>query len=848
MTNANRPAAESEVADGAILDVRADVVIIEGSTMTTTARASANGPRAPSPEDVDHGPGLAGRARLLPWRSLLTAAGELVAVGLVAPILAYLCLRLWRLPFGLSITYRGDELAGLTHVKGVDQTGWWFTNPMLGAPFGMEHYDFPHGGESIQVAMVRALGLFSDSPAAIMNAYFLLTFSLVAVSAMVVLRHLRFSLLLAAEIALLYSLLPFHFARHVGHIYRSGYFAAPLGALVLLWLAGYDGGYWHRTDDGERLRLRRDRLAITGVAVVLIAGTDVVAAAFAPAVAGVVGLLALLRSRDWRTLAACMTFGVATIFTVAVFNAPTLAYRQANGANPETVQRQLSEQEAFGLKLSRVILPSSVHPIDEFAELGRLPLDSRIRSENGQALGVLGVFGLIGGVAAALPLSGGGRRGGGRSDRAAAGDGEGTPSTQSNDARPGARSDHQDDARPERRQLAQVSGLLMILIIVIAVPSGLSYLTSVAGLEEIRTWNRIVVYLGFFALLCAAIGLEWVASGARRRGVPSIAIGAGLLVVGGLAVFDQAPGGTFPFEENIESWNQDAHFFHLVEESLAGEGAVDPMVFQLPVVDYPEPGRDDNILYEHFRGYLHTDNVAWSHGAMRGRPASAWQDQLELLPSAVALDGLAAAGFDGVYVDNLGYLDGGAHVRSLIPDAVTVADDRHFYYSLAARRAALEAEFTPAELDALAEEILYPVTPSLGDGFWVDTTATTNGVYVQATGDFRVESALDVSRPVTIGLSVLTDAGGGHRVELLDAEGRVLVSGVTGQDRRVDLEVLLDVPPEGLDLRLSTDSTEYSAAGDPRIIHMEMARLVTAGQAIGDRIAQSDEAGLASFN
>ncbi|MCP4225317.1 MAG: hypothetical protein GY773_18420, partial [Actinomycetia bacterium] len=194
-----------------------------------------------SPDPMSTPPGREPRRWPWPgrWRQLL---GELAALSIITLIISYLSLRLWRIPFGLALQYGGDELAALSHVKGVDETGWWFTNPRLGAPFGQEHYDFPHGGESLQVAMVKTLGLFSDAPAAIMNAYLLVTFVLVAISAHLVLRYLRFEVVVAGVVSVLYTFLPFHFAHLTPHIYRSGYFAAPVAALALLWLAGYDGG------------------------------------------------------------------------------------------------------------------------------------------------------------------------------------------------------------------------------------------------------------------------------------------------------------------------------------------------------------------------------------------------------------------------------------------------------------------------------------------------------------------------------------------------------------------------------------------------------------------------------
>ncbi|MEM9615704.1 MAG: hypothetical protein AAGA59_22400, partial [Actinomycetota bacterium] len=521
---------------------------------------------------------------------------------------------------------------------------------------------------------------------------------------------------------------------------------------------------------------------------------------------------------SWRTLGACLLFGIATIGTVVLFNVPTLSYRAENGANPETVQRQLSEQEAFALKISRVVLPSPNHPIEPLRELGELPMVSRIESEGGQALGIVGVVGLILGVAAALPLGAAVERG------------------------------TSLGGRPDRRQLQQISGLLMILSVLIAVPSGLSYLSAVAGLEEIRTWNRIVVYLGFFALVCAAVGLEGLGDRLRRRNVPPAVLGAGVLVVGAIGFYDQVPGTPFNYDTRIEAWNDDAHFFHLVEESLSADGAADPMVFQLPVVDYPEPGRPHLLAYDHFRGYIHTDDVAWSHGAMRGRPASAWQDHLEQLPSAVALDGLAAAGFDGIYLDSVGYADEGASVRGLIPDAITVSDDRQFYYSLAPRAADLAGRLSPTEQAELAAEILHPVLPEYGDGFHAASSAPSGGVFATDAATLRLVGTLDEDRPVTLGLTIFTAPGGGHQVWIYDGEGDELAS-VTSSvpGRTIDLEIPLVIPAQGVELRFVTDSPEYSGDGDPRDINIELARLVAVGRAVGATIAAADETGLTPF-
>ncbi|MEL7210277.1 MAG: hypothetical protein AAGK32_18940, partial [Actinomycetota bacterium] len=359
---------------------------------------------------------------------------------------------------------------------------------------------------------------------------------------------------------------------------------------------------------------------------------------------------------------------------------------------------------------------------------------------------------------------------------------------------------------PDRRQLRQASGLLMILILLIAVPSGFAYLASVAGFEEIRTWNRIVVYLGFFALLCAAIGLEGIGRRLQARGVPPAALALGLVLVGAVGWYDQAPAGRIPYEVRIEAWNRDAHFFDQLERSAVADQSAasgigdraEPMVFQLPVVDYPEPSDASLLAYDHFRAYLHTDETAWSHGAMRGRPASTWQRQLEVLPSAVVLDGLAAIGFDGLYVDKWGYADEGAHLRRLVPDPVTLEDDRQFYYSLAERSADLARRTTPEERAALADEVLYPVEPTYLDGFHVGSSAPSGGVFTTDDARLRLATTNGQPRAITLGLTIFTAPGGGHRVQLVDGDGRELATVVSGTpDRTVQIEVALDDGADG---------------------------------------------------
>src|SRR5205085_11717477 len=164
------------------------------------------------------------------------AVDVLAALGtaLLALAAAAWVLRLWRGDLAVPFSYQFDALQHAMFVKGILDHGWYVVNDSLGAPFGQQLYDFPQNGDNLQLLIIKGLGLFSGNFAVVLNLYFLLTFPLIALAAYVVLRRLGASPAVAAVCAVLYALLPYHFARRELHLFLSGYFAVPLGAYLVL--------------------------------------------------------------------------------------------------------------------------------------------------------------------------------------------------------------------------------------------------------------------------------------------------------------------------------------------------------------------------------------------------------------------------------------------------------------------------------------------------------------------------------------------------------------------------------------------------------------------------------------
>jgi hypothetical protein len=147
----------------------------------------------------------------------VTRRGDVLA-GLAAMVLslaaAIVVLELWDADLRVPFTYTGDGTLNLVFIKDVLENGWYFENSRLGAPNGLELYDYPViNGETLNLLFFRILGLGTDDPALVMNLFFLLTFPLTALTAFIVLRRLPVSRGIAVVVALLFSLLPYHFMR-----------------------------------------------------------------------------------------------------------------------------------------------------------------------------------------------------------------------------------------------------------------------------------------------------------------------------------------------------------------------------------------------------------------------------------------------------------------------------------------------------------------------------------------------------------------------------------------------------------------------------------------------------------
>jgi phosphoglycerol transferase len=599
-------------------------------------------------------------------------AVETAVVATVAWVWAFIELRFWSIPKRLPIDTRSDATLISAMVKTIGETGWYLDQPRLGAPFGQEFHDFPHGGETFQLVIVRAMMAVIGDWGLVINLYFLAGFGVLAAVTFLVLRSLRFAAVPAGVAAVLYTFLPYHVHHGEMHLWRSAYVTAPLAGLLLVWATSWRERFLvDPTATGRgtlRGNLRTKRVLLAVAVAVVIAGTETMTTAFTMTLLVAGAFVGALVWREPLRLAVAGALVAVMAATFLVLSVPTLVHFSANDTNEEAGSRLVTESELWGLKLIKVITPEPDHRIDALGSIGRKAQeDTFFTSENGQALGILGTIGFIGALLGAFK-----RR----------------PTRPRPDVRPGW----------DREVLDEHATTYTLLSVLFGTISGFAVLTAMVGFSQVRVWNRIVLIIAFFAMVTllrwAELLVPRVRAWAGARSLrPGLVLGALAVVVLAFGLVDTRPPVRASNAELEARHDSDRRFVDQITDQV-GEGA---SIFQLPVVPFPEAQPVGDMLdYDHLRGYLADDGTLnWSYGAIKGRPEADWQIRLrdEVGPVG-ALPALLGLGFDGLWIDTAGYVDRPEEVEQLIAatgvEPLRSPDGRFLFLDLGPYRDRLE--------------------------------------------------------------------------------------------------------------------------------------------------------------
>jgi hypothetical protein len=454
------------------------------------------------------------------------------------------------------------------------------------------------------------------------NAYYLLTYPLTTLTAMYAYRRLGLSLPMSCAGGLLYSVLPYHYLRGESHYFLSAYWMVPLSWLPALEMCRGSLPFFRKEPGGTQ---HFEPFRFAGWKQILLAAFTASAGAyyafFACLIYGFTGAYRSLATRSVRPLiSGVLLAGWVGVFGI-VNHLPAIAYARENGKNAVTT-RLADEAEFYGLKFAHLVLPVDGH---NYIGLSRAkskynsperPLQTENTCATLGAVGTAGLFVLL----VAL-------------------------------------------ADPRRREwpygpIAVIAAALFLYGTV----GGFSAVFNLFVFDQVRCPNRISIYMAFICLFAALRPLDrFLASRTgrmKRFRIPAI---AGLAFLG---VVDQTPSAWFSdhivqiTHANAVRFHADRDFFTRIEERM-NPGA---KIFCMPYMRFPEePPLNEMNTYEHARGYLHTNTLVWSYGAMKQREADAWHENVYHGARDQIIRRLVVRGFDGIFLDKRGYVVDKAH-------------------------------------------------------------------------------------------------------------------------------------------------------------------------------------------
>ena len=581
---------------------------VESVTRPTVAGGVEEG----SGEPIDDGPEVPDR---FPSRADLVA----LAVLLVTVTLAWCSAHgtwdaaSWALPTSYPVAgsedlEKSDVLGMFCYLKASGEGHLppflWKTIPNLGAPYEANWNDYPTLDEIpffIDSLLSRAFGLFAG-----LNLSMLLGHLLAAAVFFCVARWSSGTVLLSFIAALAFGLSPYAF-QHGPHHMQVAY-TWPIPLFLLVWR-------WVSTEPGIVPWSRRWWWAI---AIGFIAGLHHVY--YTNILCQLTLLGALIQYRHRRSLPALLSALAVIAAAAAAFvlmNLDTWTYKLAHGANGGAMVRDYQWLELYGLKIKDLFIPSLTHRSELLAGFSRSHRAvAPLLDERASYQGIVGLACLLWLAFEAVR------------------------------------------AMLDRRERdVPMEAWQVLWIVLMFTTGGLNAILGAAGFTLFRSGCR-------YSIVIMAITLLWAVrrGSALERGVMRgrVLDGAALGMVGAAAVaacmvivWDEVPRP--PTKEEVAAIarqvESDRAFTAKMEAALP-EGA---MIFQLPIMEFPEAPVPGMTPYDHFRPYLYSKNLRYSFGSMKGRPREAWQQEIGKRSLEEAVIEIKKRGFAAISINRNGF-------------------------------------------------------------------------------------------------------------------------------------------------------------------------------------------------
>ncbi|MEY2546963.1 MAG: hypothetical protein QOG48_2080 [Verrucomicrobiota bacterium] len=465
--------------------------------------------------------------------------------------------------------------------------------PELGAPYSANWNDWPN----LEYLPLYAIGLLARVVGifAALNVELLACHILAGLAFYFAARYRRVNITWSFTAALAFALAPFLVMQSPHHPMVTLCWHVPLFLLIWSELAS------------ERGVEARSKFFWFAIAISFVTGVQnpYFTAIFCQLVA-LTAVAMFLRTRDWRRhLISPLCFLATTAFAFVLMNLGPWIYNLRHGHNPSGIVREFQWVEIYALKPLEFFIPPLNHRWEIFRSIAQWRAGVAILHDEGSYLGIVGLCALsiLLIVTARIFV---------------------------------------------KRDFVRVPFAFWQLLWIFAffTTDSLNGIAGALGFTFLRAACRFSIVVLAIALLFAA---EWLTTAIRRRHI-AFAIAAAVIV---LVIVDQVPLPLSRDEKTLVASQiaADRKFVADIESALP-DGA---MVFQLPVMEYPDSPLRDVLAYDHLRPYLFTQHLRFSFGSMKGRPREEWQHDVAKLSLPDSIAEIKGRGFSALYVNRKAY-------------------------------------------------------------------------------------------------------------------------------------------------------------------------------------------------
>ena len=482
----------------------------------------------------------------------------------------------------------------------------WKGSRDLGAPYDANWNDWPLV-EELQIVffslLAEVFGLFAG-----LNLATVLGNLLAAITFYGVARFSACSTVSAFVAALAFGLAPFIFAQSPFHLTTEYIWHVPL--FLPVWR-------WASCEPGTTPRSPRFWFAV---------GVGFLTGLQSPYYTNILCQLTLLgaiilfcHNRSWPAFKSSLAVIGAAACAFALMNFDTWTYRAVHGANTGALVREYKWLEIYGLKIVDMVIPPVTHHSHMLADFAAAHRAAAPLQDEGSYLGFVGLAALALLVGTAIA-----------------------------------------DVVRRRADSIPMEAWQVLWIVLFFSTGGFNAILGSLGFTLFRTGCRYSVVILAIALMYAAqrlTALQRETASHKPSGSLPLAAYAAAGALCCVILWDQVPRtptatATAAIARQVEA---DREFVAAMEAALPDRA----MVFQLPIMEFPEAPVPGVPPYDHFRPYLYSKNLRYSFGSMKGRPREDWQKELGKMAFKDAVAEIKNKGFAAIYINRNGFPDRG---------------------------------------------------------------------------------------------------------------------------------------------------------------------------------------------